>query len=53
MLESIHSITIVEETTESLENQETARQFCPGNGGERWIIKKINFLASLDLLSRI
>jgi hypothetical protein len=33
MLESIHSITIVEETTESPENQETARQFCPGNKG--------------------
>jgi hypothetical protein len=52
MLESIYSITIVEGTTKSLENQETARQFCPGNRGKRSIINKIDFLASLDLLAK-
>jgi hypothetical protein len=34
VLESNHSITIVEETIESPENQEIVRQFYPGNEGK-------------------
>jgi hypothetical protein len=49
VLESIHSITIVEETIVSPENQEIVRQFYPGNEGKGNYEQKLRFLADLVL----